>query len=83
MVYKKHEKFDLYIEFSSNRSIGRFIHEIHAREIKVGGIQINKSRLPKEGPNAVIDVELPKQLNRYDFVNDIRMLEYVDYVEEL
>lgn len=80
-LVKKMRAFDLYIEFNSNRSIGRFIHEIQERGM--GGIQINKSRLPKDGPNAVIDVELPKQLNRNDFVNDIRMLEYIEHIEVL
>lgn len=82
-LVKNMKSFDLYIEFNSNRSIGRFIREIHERGIKVGDIQINKSRVPKEGPNAVIDVELPKHLNRNDFMNGIRMLEYIDYIEEL
>lgn len=82
-LVKNMKTFDLYIEFSTSRSIGRFIREIHEMGVRIGDIQISKSRLPDEGPNAVIDFELPKRFSRHEFINDIRMLEYIEYMEEL
>lgn len=82
-LVKSMKTFDLYIEFSTNRSIGRFIREVHEMGVRVGDIQISKSRLPEEGPNAVIDIELPREFSRSAFINDIRLLEYIEYLEEI
>lgn len=75
--------FDLYIEFDANRSVSTFVQELHGWGVKVGMIEMNKSKIKGEGPTAVISIEMKKGMERPHLMDEIRNLECVRYVEEL
>ncbi|MDO5408159.1 MAG: MgtC/SapB family protein [Eubacteriales bacterium] len=75
--------FDLYIEFDTNKSISAFLQEMHEWGVKVGTLEMSKSKLKGEGPNAIVNIEMKKRMERPQLLNNIRDLECVRYVEEL
>lgn len=75
--------FDLYIEFDANRHVSTFVQELHDWGVKVGMIEMTKSKLKGEGPTAVINIEMKKGMERPHLLNEIRNMDCVRYVEEL
>ncbi|MBR2045392.1 MAG: MgtC/SapB family protein [Agathobacter sp.] len=74
--------FDLYIEFDSNQSVSEFVNELHKRQIKISNFELGKSKIPGDGPNALICVELKERGQRDKLMHEIRSMECVRYVEE-
>lgn len=75
--------FDLYLEFDTNKSISLFLQEMHRQGIKVGTMEISKSRIKGEGPNAIVNIEMKRRKERPDIIHEIREMEFIRYVEEL
>lgn len=75
--------FDLYLEFDTNKSVSNFMQEMHKAGVKVGTLEIAKSKIKGEGPTAIVSVELRKRMERPHIMEEIRALECVRYVEEL
>lgn len=75
--------FDLYIEFETNKSVSSFMQQMHEWGVKVGTLEMSKSKLKGEGPNAIVNIEIKKRMERPRILDDIRELECVCYVEEL
>lgn len=82
-MHKYAKIFDLYIEFPTNQSVSLFIKEMHEKEVKVSNFEIGKSKIKGEGPNAIMCVEVNDVHKRKNFIEEVRKLNCVTYVEEL
>lgn len=82
-VEKYAKTFDLYLEFATNKCITAFVGEMRNRGIKISNIEIGKSKLKGEGPNALISIEVRDRKRRVTILDELRELECVKYVEEL
>lgn len=82
-VEKYAKTFDLYLEFATNKCITAFVGEMRDRGIKINNIEIGKSKIKGEGPNALISVEVRERKRRITILDELRELECVKYVEEL
>lgn len=74
--------FDLYIEFDSNQSISEFVNEMHKKQIKISSFELGKSKIPGDGPNALICIELKERGQRDKLMHEIRSMEFIRYIEE-
>lgn len=75
--------FELYVELECNKNIAVFIKELHAMGVKLSDFEINKSKIKGSGPSLMVVAELPKGLERTHFMSEVRLMDYIDYVEEL
>ena len=75
--------FDLYVEFPSNQSVSQFMERIHAMQVKVYNMEISKSKIKGEGPNAILCIEVENLSQRRNVVSTIRGMQCVKYVEIL
>lgn len=75
--------FDLYLEFDTNKSVSLFLQEMHSKNVKVGTLEMSKSKIKGEGPTTIISIELNKQTDRTKLIEEVRNLDYVRYIEEL
>ena len=82
-IEKYAKTFDLYLEFPTNKCITAFVNEMHSQSIKIRNIEIGKSKIKGEGPNALISIEVRDRKRRMTILDEIRKLECVKYVEEL
>lgn len=82
-LHKYAKVFDLYLEFDTNKHVSSFMRDMHERGVKVGTLELSKSKIKGEGPTAIVSVEIPKRKDKPHLVDDIRNLECVRYVEEL
>lgn len=82
-VEKYAKTFDLYLEFATNKCITAFVGEMRDRGIKISNIEIGKSKIKGEGPNALISIEVRERKRRITILDELRELECVKYVEEL
>ena len=81
---QKHKKvFDLYLEFESNRSIAQFMEEVHKEDYKLSVFELSKSKINGEGPTAVVTIEVKDKNKRALFMDKLRNMEGLKYVEEL
>lgn len=80
----KHSKiFDIFIEFESIHDVSLFIAEMRQNEMKVASLEINKAELSQGGISAIATVEVADSAKRASFMNDIRRMKGVKFVEEL
>ncbi len=83
-LMQKHKKvFDLYLEFESNRSIAQFMEEIHKEDYKLSLFELSKSKIKGEGPTAIVTIEVKDKNKRSLFMDKLRNMEGLKYVEEL
>lgn len=83
-LMQKHKKvFDLYLEFESNRSIAQFMEEIHKEDYKLSLFELSKSKIKGEGPTAIVTIEVKDKNKRSLFMDKVRNMEGLKYVEEL
>lgn len=76
--------FDLYLEFDTNRSVSRFLEEMHRRGMKVQLLDISKEKHPEKITTAIVSVEVRKYYKEHmELVDEIREMNFVRYVEEL
>lgn len=75
--------FDLYLEFETNKSVTAFMQKMHEWNVKVGTLEMAKSKIKNEGPTAIVSVELKKRKDRPHVLEEIRSLDCVKYMEEL
>ena len=75
---------NVYIEYQAQENIGQIISVIHAHNIKVYDVEIEKAQ-QKSGlsPNAVFAVRLPKKYSHGEFIATLSAVEGVILVEEL
>lgn len=73
--------FDLYIEFESNKSVSLFMKEMKQQNIKIDNFEFNKNK--KDVLSVLISVDVVNRNKRHTFVEYVRDLEFVQYVEEL
>ena len=74
---------DLYVEFSSNKDVSQFVHAVRDMNVKIDKMELGKSKIKGEGPNAIVHIEMNSASNRIDLLNMIRYMEGITYVEEL
>lgn len=75
--------FDLYLEFETNKGVSTFMQKMHEWGVKVGTLEMAKSKIKGEGPTAIVSVELKKRMERPRILEEIRSLDCVNYLEEL
>lgn len=75
--------FDLYIEFQSNQSVSEFMERLHKMEVKICNIEMSKSKIKGEGPNAIVCIEVNSRSKRRNVLESIRGMVCVKYMEVL
>lgn len=75
--------FELYIEFENTKSVRLFIEEMHQKQINIYELNVNKSDIKGQGPIAIVRVGVGNIKDRPGFIDGLRKLEYISYVEEL
>lgn len=74
---------DIYIEFPTNKCVTVFMDTMRSQGIKINSLQLGKSHIKGEGPNAILSIEVPDRQKRTTMVENIRGMECVRFVEEL
>lgn len=82
-LHSQAKVFDLYIEFYSGKSISQFVQKVRAENVKISSMEIGKSKIKGEGPNAIVRIELANRNKRSVLIDTIREMEGVSFVEEL
>ena len=83
VVVHRHAKvFDLYLEFTDNKGLTKFVEKMREEQNKITVLQIGKGDVG-EGPNAVVSLEIKDHSKRPGLIDDLRCLEYIRFVEEL
>ena len=83
VVGHRHAKvFDLYLEFTDNKGLTKFVEKMREEQNKITVLQIGKGDVG-EGPNAVVSLEIKDHSKRPGLIDDLRCLEYIRFVEEL
>ena len=83
VVVHRHAKvFDLYLEFTDNKGLTKFVEKMREEQNKITILQIGKGDVG-EGPNAVVSLEIKDHSKRPGLIDDLRCLEYIRFVEEL
>lgn len=83
VVVRRHAKvFDLYLEFTDNKGLTKFVEKMREEQNKITVLQIGKGDVG-EGPNAVVSLEIKDHSKRPGLIDDLRCLEYIRFVEEL
>ena len=75
--------YDLYLEFHANKNVTSFVKELRKRDIRISNLELGKSKIEGEGPNALATIEIKNKKYRGVILEEIRNLECVKYVEEL
>ena len=75
--------FDLYIEFQNNQSVSEFMDRLHKMEVKICNIEMSKSKIKGEGPNAIVCIEVNSLSKRRNVLESIRGMVCVKYMEIL
>lgn len=83
VVVHRHAKvFDLYLEFTDNKGLTKFVEKMREEQNKITVLQIGKGDVG-EGPNAVVSLEIKDHSKRPGLIDDLRCLEFIRFVEEL
>ena len=83
VVVHRHAKvFDLYLEFTDNKGLTKFVEKMREEQNKITVLQIGKGDVG-EGSNAVVSLEIKDHSKRPGLIDDLRCLEYIRFVEEL
>ncbi len=83
MLHMYAKVFDLYVEFPNNQSVSEFMERLHKMEVKIYNIELSKSKIKGEGPNAIICIEVNSRRKRHNVLESIRGMVCVKYVEVL
>lgn len=83
IIHRYAKVFDLYMEFETNKSISVFLQTMHEIGIKINSMEISKSKIKGEGPNAIVSIGIKRPLNGLKVISDIRDMDCIRYVEEL
>lgn len=83
VIYQNLKILELYIEFENNKSISEFFDEMRKNGVKTHGFELGKSKIKGEGPNAVVNLELPRKGMAVEIIEKIKLLEGIHYIEEL
>ncbi|MCI8515714.1 MAG: MgtC/SapB family protein [Hungatella sp.] len=75
--------FDIYIEFPNNQCVSEFMEKIHSMEIKIYNIELSKSKIKGEGPNAILCIEVKDRTKRAELIEDLHKMECVKFIEIL
>ena len=75
--------FDLYIEFPNNESVSQFMERLHKMEVKIYNMELSKSKIKGEGPNAIVCIEVNTLSKRRNVLESIRGMVCVKHVEIL
>ena len=75
--------FDLYVEFPNNQCVSEFMERLHKMEVKVCNMELSKSKIKGEGPNAIICIEVTSRSKRHNVLESIRGMVCVKHVEIL
>ncbi|MGN0954257.1 MgtC/SapB family protein [Dialister sp.] len=75
--------FDLYMEFQDLDSIHRVIADLRSQGVKVSNFSIYKQRESVMSPAATVTVKMPHHGDHEAFVQQIRQIHGVNYVEEI
>ncbi|MDD3367315.1 MAG: MgtC/SapB family protein [Lachnospiraceae bacterium] len=84
MWINKHARvFQLYLEFDNYRDVASLVKELRGEGVKVSNVEINKSKIKGEGPNAVMSLEIMDKNKRLTILEDLQSNKYVHFVEEI
>ena len=83
VVVKRARVFDVYIEFDSIKSVPRFREQLRQEGFKLSEFEISKSKVKGDGPSAVASIEVKDRKKRAGFMDVLREIEGVKFVEEL
>ncbi len=83
LLHKYAKVFDLYVEFSTNKSVSTFIHDLRAKDIRISSFELGKSKIKGEGPNAIVCIEVHERNQRATVLEEIRSMDCVTFLEEL
>lgn len=75
--------FDLYVEFPNNQCVSEFMERLHKMEVKVCNMELSKSKIKGEGPNAIVCIEVTSRSKRHNVLESIRGMVCVKHVEIL
>ncbi len=75
--------FDVYVEFPNNQSVSEFMERLHKMEVKIYNIELSKSKIKGEGPNAILCIEVNSRSKRRNVLESIRGMVCVKYMEVL
>ena len=75
--------FDMYIEFRDNQSVSEFMERLRKMVVKIYNMELSKSKIKGEGPNAIICIEVSSLSKRRNVVESIRGMVCVKHVEVL
>lgn len=83
VMHKYKKRFDMYIEFESNKSIKIFISKMRERKVKISNMNFVKESLKDDGPMAIVTCEISKIREREEFLEILREMNGIKYLEEL
>lgn len=83
IIHRYAKVFDLYIEFETNKGISVFLQSMHEMNVRIHSMEISKSKIKGEGPNAILNIGIKRPLNGVEVMDYIRNMDCVRYVEEL
>ncbi len=82
IVHRRAKTFDLYIEFTDNKGLTKFIEKMKKDEVRLGMTQIGKGETDEDGPNAIVAVKLHEK-EREKFVSSLQREKYIKLIQQL
>lgn len=83
IIHKHAKVFDVYLEFENNKCVTQFVEEVHRQGWKFSEFELSKSNREGEGPTAIITFEVHDKTKQSIFIDLLRKIESIKYVEEL
>ncbi len=82
IVHYKAKTFDLYIEFTDNKGLTKFIQRMENDKIKMTMTQIGKGETEEDGPNAIVAIKLLEK-EREKFMTSLQRERYIKLIQQL
>ncbi len=82
LVHRKAKTFDLFIEFTDNKGLTRFMDKMRTDGVRLGTVTIGKGEGEDDGPNAIVAVKLYEK-DREQFVSGLQREKYIKLIQQL
>ena len=83
IVVKRARFFEVYIEFESIKGVPLFRERLRQEGFRLTEFEISKSKVKGDGPSAVASIEVTDRKKRASFMDVLREVEGIKFIEEL
>ena len=82
-ISRRSKVFDVYLEFVSSKSVSLFVDEMRQQKCHLQSFEVGDTKIKGMGPTAIASVEVQNPAERALFLDSLRQMPFLHFVEEL